>query len=179
MIRRISSFIAVLISLALLSSCGFHLRGLADIPFKTVYVEGNKTPISPDVIRILKTNGVEITKDKENAELVVEIMKDEAIKRILSLGGGGRNVAGAVREFELVHILTFRMRTGKSEKWDKPNTIQNRRDFSYTDTEILAKAYEEVMLYENMRQDAVREVLRQIEAYRPGAETEADDIVSP
>jgi LPS-assembly lipoprotein len=179
MVKKISSLVLVLMMLTLLNACGFHLRGLADIPFKTVYVEGNKLPISPDVIRILKTNGVEITKDKENAELVVEIMRDDATKRILSLGGGGRNVAGAVREFELVHVLTFRMRTGKSEKWEKPSTIQNRRDFSYTDAEILAKAYEEVMLYENMRQDAVREILRQIEVYRPSNETEEDETVSP
>jgi LPS-assembly lipoprotein len=178
MFKTNSSFIAIFIMSVMLAACGFHLRGLADIPFKTVYVEGNKMPISPDVIRILKTNGVEIIKDKEKAELVVEIMRDTATKKILSLGGGGRNVAGAVREFELVHVLTFRMRTGKSELWDKPRTIENRRDFSYSDPEILAKAYEETMLYENMRQDAVREILRQIEAYRPAVENEDNEVDS-
>jgi LPS-assembly lipoprotein len=178
MFKTNSSFIAIVIISVLLTACGFHLRGLADIPFKTVYVEGNKMPISPDVVRILKTNGVEITKNREKAELVIEIMRDTANKRILSLGGGGRNIAGAVREFELVHVLTFRMKTGKSELWDKPRTIENRRDFSYSDPEILAKAYEEAMLYENMRQDAVREILRQIEAYRPAVENEENELES-
>ena len=88
MFKTNSSFIAILIMSVLLTACGFHLRGLADIPFKTIYVEGNKNPISQDVIRALKNNGVEVTKEAEKAEVAIEIMNDTTVKRILSLGGG-------------------------------------------------------------------------------------------
>ncbi len=159
--------------LALLSACGFHLRGLADIPFKSIYVEGNKNPISQDVIRALKNNGVEISKEVDKAEVALEIMNDTTVKRILSLGGG----VGVVREFELLHVMTFRMRNTKNELWDAPQTIENRRDFSYNDSEILAKTYEETMLYENMRQDAIREVIRRIQVYKPSQTATEDNLV--
>jgi LPS-assembly lipoprotein len=174
MFKTNSSFIAIFILSVLLTACGFHLRGLADIPFKTIYVEGNKNPISQDVIRALKNNGVEITKEAEKAEVAIEIMNDTTVKRILSLGGG----VGVVREFELLHVLTFRMRNTKNELWDAPQTIENRRDFSYNDSEILAKTYEETMLYENMRQDALRELIRRIQVYKP-SQTVTEDNLAP
>jgi LPS-assembly lipoprotein len=173
MFKRKSSFIAIFTMLALLSACGFHLRGLADIPFKSIYVEGNKNPISQDVIRALKNNGVEISKEVDKAEVAVEIMNDTTVKRILSLGGG----VGVVREFELLHVMTFRMRNTKNELWDAPQTIENRRDFSYNDSEILAKTYEETMIYENMRQDAIREVIRRIQVYKPSQTATEDNLV--
>jgi LPS-assembly lipoprotein len=173
MFKRKSSFIAIFTMLALLSACGFHLRGLADIPFKSIYVEGNKNPISQDVIRALKNNGVEISKEVDKAEVALEIMNDTTVKRILSLGGG----VGVVREFELLHVMTFRMRNTKNELWDAPQTIENRRDFSYNDSEILAKTYEETMLYENMRQDAIREVIRRIQVYKPSQTATEDNLV--
>jgi len=173
MFKRKSSFIAIFTMLALLSACGFHLRGLADIPFKSIYVEGNKNPISQDVIRALKNNGVEISKEVDKAEVALEIMNDTTVKRILSLGGG----VGVVREFELLHVMTFRMRNTRNELWDAPQTIENRRDFSYNDSEILAKTYEETMLYENMRQDAIREVIRRIQVYKPSQTATEDNLV--
>jgi LPS-assembly lipoprotein len=165
MFKTNSSFIAILIMSVLLTACGFHLRGLADIPFKTIYVEGNKNPISQDVIR---------AKEAEKAEVALEIMNDTNVKRILSLGGG----VGVVREFELLHVLTFRMRNTKNELWDAQQTIENRRDFSYNDSEILAKTYEESMLYENMRQDALRELIRRIQVYKPN-QTVTEDNLAP
>jgi LPS-assembly lipoprotein len=175
MFKTISSCVTILIMLALITACGFHLRGVADIPFKTIYVKDNKTPITQDVIRALKSNGVEVTKDIEKAEVAFEIMSDSNVKRILSLGGA----VGVVREFELLHVMTFRMRNAKSETWGKPQTVENRRDFSYSDAEILAKTYEEAMLYDAMRQDAVRELIRRIVVFNPNESTDEEEVLTP
>jgi LPS-assembly lipoprotein len=178
MFKTISSYVAILITIVLITACGFHLRGVVDIPFKTIYVKDNKTPITQDVIRALKSNGVEVTKEIEKAEVAFEIMSDSNVKRILSLGGGGA-AAGAVREFELLHVLTFRMRSGKSESWSKTQTIENRRDFSFDDKEILAKTYEEAMLYDAMRQDAVRELIRRIVVFNPNESADEEEVLTP
>lgn len=176
MFKTISSHFAILITIAFISACGFHLRGLVDIPFKTIYVKDNKTPITQDVIRALKSNGVEVTKDIKKAEVVFEIMSDNNVKRILSLGGA----VGVVREFELLHVMTFRMRSGKNESWEKPQTIENRRDFSFDDREILAKTYEEAMLYDAMRQDAVREMMRRIVIFNPNeSDGDEEEVLAP
>jgi LPS-assembly lipoprotein len=175
MFKTISSYVAILITIVLITACGFHLRGVVDIPFKTIYVKDNKTPITQDVIRALKSNGVEVTKEIEKAEVAFEIMSDNNVKRILSLGGG----VGVVREFELLHVMTFRMRSGKSESWSKTQTIENRRDFSFDDKEILAKTYEEAMLYDAMRQDAVRELIRRIVVFNPNESADEEEVLTP
>jgi LPS-assembly lipoprotein len=175
MFKTISSYVAILITIVLITACGFHLRGVVDIPFKTIYVKDNKTPITQDVIRALKSNGVEVTKEIEKAEVAFEIMSDNNVKRILSLGGG----VGVVREFELLHVMTFRMRSGKSESWSKTQTIENRRDFSFDDKEILAKTYEEAMLYDAMRQDAVSELIRRIVVFNPNESADEEEVLTP
>jgi LPS-assembly lipoprotein len=45
-------------------------------------------------------------------------------------------------------------------------TVQARRDFSYNDIALLGKADEESRLNADMRQDAVREVLRRLTAIK-------------
>ncbi len=175
MFKTISSYVAVLITIVLITACGFHLRGVVDIPFKTIYVKENNTPITQDVIRALKSNGVEVTKEIEKAEVAFEIMSDSNVKRVLSLAGG----RGVVREFELLHVMTFRMRSGKSKTWSKTQTIQNRRDFSFDDKEILAKTYEEAMLYDAMRQDAVRELIRRIVVFNPNESADEEEVLTP
>ena len=156
----------ILIALAV-AACGFQLRGLADLSFENLYIQGNKLTISKDLNSSLKTNGVKIVSDPEKADFMLELMNESTEKRILSLSGG----AGVVREFELFYRVNFRMREPSNELWGPVQTIEARRDFSYSDDQILAKSYEEAMLYDNMRQDAVREMMRRLVAQKPSKAT--------
>jgi LPS-assembly lipoprotein len=74
-----------------------------------------------------------------------------------------------VREFVLFYRIKFRVRDTSSELWGPEQLIEARRDFSYLDTELLAKSYEEAMLYEDMRRDATRELMRRLVAQKPNA----------
>ena len=78
---------------------------------------------------------------------------------------------GSVREFELFYRVKFRIRAASEELWGPEQMIESRRDFSYLDTELLAKSYEETMLYEDMRRDATRELMRRLVAQKPKAKT--------
>jgi len=144
-----------------LAACGFHLRGVADLSFNKLYIKGSLS-ISKDLISSLKTNGVRIVKEPEEAEMMLELISDNQEKRILSLGG-----TGSVREFELFYRIKFRLRDASSDLWSPEQLIEERRDFSYLDSELLAKSYEETMLYEDMRRDATRELMRRLVAQKP------------
>jgi len=144
-----------------LAACGFHLRGVADLSFNKLYIKGSLS-ISKDLISSLKTNGVRIVKEPEEAEMMLELISDNQEKRILSLGGNG-----SVREFELFYRIKFRLRDASSDLWSPEQLIEERRDFSYLDSELLAKSYEETMLYEDMRRDATRELMRRLVAQKP------------
>ena len=144
-------------------ACGFHLRGTADLAFSKLYIKGSSS-ISKDLVSTLKTNGVTIVAQPEDAEFMLELMSDGVEKRILSLGG-----TGSVREFELFYRVKFRVREASEELWGQEQLIEARRDFSYLDTELLAKSYEEAQLYEDMRRDATRELMRRLVAQKPKA----------
>ena len=155
--------LTILILAFVVVACGFHLRGTADLAFSKLFIKGSSS-ISKDLVSTLKTNGVKIVTEQEEAEVMLELMSDGVEKRILSLGG-----SGSVREFELFYRIKFRVRDASEELWGQEQMIEARRDFSYLDTELLAKSYEEAMLYEDMRRDATRELMRRLVAQKPKA----------
>ena len=159
--RKAALGIAMLFTL-MLSACGFQLRGTADLAFKNVYIQGGKLSINRDLERTLKNNGVQIAAKSEDAELLVEMVSERNQKRIMSLSGGG-----LVREFELIYLLNFRIREASNPIWGPVQTIRNRRDFSYNDNALLGKVEEEERLNADMRQDAIREMLRRLTAVKP------------
>lgn len=157
-IRRIS--VGLIFTLAL-SACGFQLRGIAELSFKNLYIQGSPLSISKDLKHALKTNGIQVVDSVEQAELLIELLNESNEKRILSLSG-----KGVVREFELTYRVSFRTREPASATWSAPQTVQTRRDFSYSDNALLGKAEEEVLLNNDMHKDAVREVMRRLTAIK-------------
>lgn len=142
----------------LLAACGFHLRTVGDLPFKSIYVQGAGTSqMSRDLRRLLVGSGVKVVQDAEDAELVMEIMSEQYVKEILSLSGKGK-----VREYQLIYRTVFRLKNANAENWGAPQTVEQRRDFSYDDSAVLAKDQEEANLVTDMRTEAVREILRRV-----------------
>lgn len=157
------SRILMLLSLLTLVACGFQMRGTADLAFKTLYIQGGALTIKKDLIRSLKVNGVTVVDDPQKAELFMDLLNEGRQQNILSLSGDG-----LVREFELIYFVNFRLRSPGSEVWGPVQKIEGRRDYSYDDSQLLAKKFEEERLYEDMRTDAVREIMRLLVAQKPG-----------
>lgn len=158
---RLSRILLLSVLLAL-TACGFHMRGTADLAFKTLYIQGGNLTIKKDLIRSLKVNGVTVVNDPKQAELLLDLIHERRQQNILSLSGGG-----LVREYELVYFVEFRLRNPDSEVWGPIQIIEGRRDYSYDDSQLLAKQFEEERLYEDMRVDAVREIMRLLVAQKP------------
>ena len=160
-IRRIS--VGLIFALAL-SACGFQLRGVADLSFKNLYIQGAPLSISRDLKQSLKTNGIQVVDNSEQAEMLLELLNESNEKRILSLSG-----SGVVREYELNYRVSFRTREPASPTWSAPQSVQTRRNFSYNDNALLGKAEEEAMLNLDMHKGAVREMMRRLTALKPAA----------
>lgn len=157
-----SVYLLLALAVLVLSACGFQLRGKADLSFHTLYIQGPTLSISKALKKSLILNGVNIVNDPEKAELMLEMIGETSEKRILSLSGSGR-----VREFELYYRSDFRLRDPASETWGVVQSVEGRRDFSYDDSALLAKQGEEDRLNEDLRSDAVREILRRLMVQKP------------
>jgi LPS-assembly lipoprotein len=159
LLRNFSGLVVLTIMLA---ACGFQMRGMADLAFKKLYVQSNAPSITRDLNMALETNGVELVKTAETADLLLEVINETSERRILSLSG-----TGVVREFELHYQINFRTRAPVETTWSPVKSVQARRDLSYNDGSLLGKADEELMLYNDMRKDAVRDLIRRLTAIKP------------
>jgi LPS-assembly lipoprotein len=149
-----------------LAGCGFHLRGTADVPFKTIYIRNAKTGIALDLKRNIEAGTrARVTDDPKTAEAILELSNEARTRIILSLTGAGR-----VREFRLRYTITFRVHDGKGGEFVPATVMELTRDMTYSDAEILAKESEERLLVRDMQADMVQQIMRrleQVEAAKP------------
>lgn len=143
----------------LLTSCGFELRGVSNLSFKTLNLQGATLSISRELKRNIEANKITLTETENGADLVVKLINESSSKRIQSLSG-----TGVVREFELYYRVSFSARESSTPEWGPIQTVQLRRDYSYNDDAILGKADEEARLNQDMHTDAVREIIRRLSA---------------
>lgn len=153
--------LTVTVTVFLLTACGFQLRGVTNLAFKTLYIQGPKLSVQRELIQSVKNNNITIVDAVENADVVLELINESNQKRILSLSG-----TGTVREYELNYEVNFRMREASNPIWNKTQTVKMRRDYSYNDKLLLGKAEEETRINNDMRSDAVREIVRRLSAFK-------------
>jgi LPS-assembly lipoprotein len=159
-----SSFAVIIALCAMMAACGFQLRGQAAIPFQTVRVETPEfSAFAGDLERAIRSgNKVRIVNTREEAEAVIQIVGESQEKHILSLSSGGK-----VREFELRYRVAYRLTNRAGVDLALPGEIVLRRDMTYDDTLVLAKESEELLLFRDMRTDAVRQILRRLSVAKP------------
>ena len=162
--RSFFKFVALTLAALLLTACGFHLRGQANMPFKTLYLnaENPGTLFVADLRRSLEANRVQLVNSAEQADVVLHIVSEIADKQILSLGGGGR-----VNEFRLIYRVSLRAYDLKQQDWIPAAEMELRRDYRYDDTQVLAKEAEEALLVNSMRGDMVQQILRRLSRAKP------------
>lgn len=165
MSRAVLAFIAIAMAATVLSACGFQLRGQVAIPFQAIYIDspGYSAFVNDLERAILSSSGTRIVANRDEAEAVLRILNERQEKTILSLSSAGR-----VREFELRYSVAYRLTDKASVDLAPPGEISLRRDMTYDDTQVLAKESEEALLYRDMKNDAVQQMLRRLSVvHRP------------
>ena len=145
----------------LVAGCGFQLRGQAVLPFNTLYVQA--APTSPFALQLKRAvqsgSATKVIERAGEAEVVLQILNELQEKQILSLGAGGR-----VREFQLSYRVQFRLTDEKNREHIPASEIVLKRDYSFNDEQALSKEAEEALLYRDMRNDAVQQLVRRLQA---------------
>ena len=144
----------------LLASCGFQLRGTAQLPFETIYIPEASAGIGLELKRYVRSGTrTRVVDDEKSAQAVLQFANETRFRNILSLSGGGR-----VREFQLVYRIAVRVHDGKGGEYLPLSVLQLTRDLTYNDTDVLAKETEEALIYREMQSDMVQQILRRLSA---------------
>ncbi|MGC4405172.1 LPS assembly lipoprotein LptE [Methyloversatilis discipulorum] len=147
-----------------LAACGFHLRGVRDLPFQTLYINGSRsnTELTTQIRRAIQTqSSTQVADEPSAADAIVDITENKVEKVILSL-----NSAGRVREYQLRQRFSFRVRDRNNVEIAPVASIELRRDLTYSDSEMLAKQQEEQVLYDEMQSDLIQQLLRRLQAIK-------------
>ena len=151
---------AFLLTLSL-ASCGFHLRGQASLPFESLYVSGTSVFANQLKRAVSACSKTRVTDNQKDAQVTLQILSEATERTILSLSSSGR-----VREITLRYRVSYRLYDQKYQEYIPPTEIQMRRDLSYSDTDVIAKEYEEGLLFRDMQNDAVQQLMRRLQATR-------------
>jgi LPS-assembly lipoprotein len=162
---RIAS--VALLSVLVLSACGFRLRGTGPqpvLPFKTLFLSvAEGSPIAVPLRRNLDAmSNIEIVSDRKQADAALEVLNEGRDKQVLSLNSQGR-----VREYTLLYRANFRVVDKEGRQLLAPTELVIRRIQSFNESQVLAKEAEEATLYREMQSDLVQQVLRRISAIKP------------
>ncbi|WP_298395313.1 LPS assembly lipoprotein LptE [uncultured Azonexus sp.] len=167
------SLFALLLAL-LVAGCGFHLRGAggSDLPYRTMYIALPETAeVRIWLERYIRSSGdTEIVGDAKQAAAVFQQLGDNRQKTILSV-----NAQGRVREYRLQLDYTFRLVDGQGRELVAPNKIALTRDISFDDSSVLTKDIEEGILWRDMNNDLVNQIMRRLSLIKPKDPTATEE----
>lgn len=145
-----------------LSACGFQLRGSYNLPWETLAISG--VPENNELYFQIKRNieAGSLTKvitDPKEAKASLVVLQNLQHKSILSLSG-----KGLVREFQLTRTFMYRIQDAQGKEILPASQIVLQRDMTFDDERIFAKEAEEAMIWREMQQDMVQQLLRRLAA---------------
>ncbi len=157
--RRRFLTIAAAGAAALLGGCGFRLRGDVSLPLQSIYISAaENSAFAAQLSRVLAGgSNVTIASRPEEAEAILEILGDTREKQILTL-----TRAGTVAEFLLRYRVVYRLRGKDGRELIPRSEILITRDYTFNNSQVLAKDAEENLLYQDMQGDALQQIVRRL-----------------
>lgn len=193
---RAAKLSVILLLIGLLAACGFKLRGSAELPgyklpFATIVLS---LPPTSEFYAVLKRTieasspGTRVVSGVKEAEAILTVLGDTSQKNILSL-----NASGRAREFQLVRTFSFKVHANVAAtasappvkytdapaaagatEYIAPSIITLRRDITYSDDLVLSKESEEALLWRDMQNDLVQQLMRRLAAAKLQATSPAE-----
>ena len=151
---------------AVLTGCGFQLRGTlsGNLPYKTMMIAlPDTSEVRVWLERYINAAGsTEIIDDPKLADATFQQLSDSRLKTILSV-----NTQGRVREYRLQLNYRFRVVNANGQILVPPNDVSLSRDITFDDSNVLAKDLEEGLLWRDMNNDLVNQIMRRLSIIKP------------
>jgi LPS-assembly lipoprotein len=156
-----SLLVASLSGASLLGGCGFRLVGSAPLPAALARVQIDAADTQSDFYvglrRSLQAAGTRIDEEEPGDALaVIHVSADSAAERILTV-----STLNVPTEYELTYTIRFSVSSGGHELI-APEEHRLVRDYSYSESALLAKEREKSILSEALANDLVSVVMRRL-----------------
>ena len=159
--RSVLALVGALAGSAALSGCGFRLRGHFSAPFETLYLQmPENTRFSGLLKRTIESGSdIRVVRAVKEADAILELLAVRRGRDILSI-----NDAGRAREYELTTSIEFRVASPEGFDYVETTHLSASRDLTYSESEFLSREREEEVLYEDMENDLIAQIVQRLGA---------------
>jgi len=156
---------AVIALSALLAGCGFQLRGADVLPPDLGSLHVSAPPVLlAETEFFLEGSDTRLMPGREGADLVLTIANERYDRRVLSVDPD----TGKEREFQLAYTVDVSAVTPGGRTVLAPQSVTLLRDFVFDRDALLGSGREELVLRDEMRRDAVQQIMYRLRAAARG-----------
>lgn len=146
----------------LVAACGYQLRGLQneniELAIASVTIRGGERDDA--LLRLLRRGlqqaGVSEVANDDTPDVLLQLDSVSQSRRVLSV-----DTTAKVSEHELYYAVAYSLTPAAGQT--ESRTASARRDITFNEEQVLAKAEEEQRLYDEMRRDVVNTILRALQ----------------
>ncbi len=150
---------------AVLSACGFHLRGAGEYQLPPalatlkVVLEGNQQENNPLLVAMknaLRTQAGVVIEDQGEVPRLI-LFGEKSDSQVLSVSSINK-----ADEYLLKYELSFRLTDKDNKSLGDSQTVKLQRDHAFDRLNVLSTEREEQELRREMQRDAVQQILRRL-----------------
>jgi LPS-assembly lipoprotein len=158
---KMRNFLVVIALSFSVASCGFHLRGDAQLPpqmsHTRLVVADEYSQFARRIRVLLEQAGVEIVA-ADKATAILEIPQNEVLTEVLTISDNAR-----VREYRISHTIQYRLLAADGSEIIPLQTIRQAREISFDEQRILAISRETEYVKEDLAETISRLLLSRLE----------------
>ncbi len=157
-----TSRILVLLALAVLAGCGFHLRGSQTVAldFDKVFLQSDGADrLLPELRRQLAYGSVSVAKLRSRAQVVLNVSDEQLDRRVLSVDP----ITGKVREYELGYEVYVQVTDLAGKELTRTQSVSFVRDYIFDETAVLGTYEQDRIIREELIRDAASAVLMRLQ----------------
>ncbi|MGZ4960647.1 MAG: LPS-assembly lipoprotein LptE [Methylomonas sp.] len=143
----------LMVALAFLTSCGYHLRGTIALPeaLKNMYLFGGSPALQSEMQMMLRGSKSKLASSPNDAAIVIKVLKEDMRNRVMSIGQTGKS-----SEMELTYYLRFQIYDNQEQPLLDEQTVEMNREYFNDQTAVLAKEVEENVIRKEIYKQAAR-----------------------
>ena len=158
---KLAKVILVFMTL-LLTNCGLHLQGYADMPkwFNNVAVvnENARYDLRPLIIDYLRAYKINVCKNKKNANYLLVLIEDKMTDNVTAVSS-----STTPRQYQMNYAIKYAVMKNNGATIIEPSSAVVTRQFTINSNRILGSDFEGDLLRKEMYKDAVAQIIDHIE----------------
>lgn len=153
--------ITLLLTVTLVSACGWHLRGSLNLPsdLKAIHISnqsGNSITQS-ELERLLAHNGIDRADSPAQAQYTIRLSNEREERRTISVDN-----SGLASEYELINEVDYTISDAQGALLAPLSTARVIRSFNFDRNDVIANNDEENLIRKEMRTQIAAQIINRL-----------------